>query len=280
MATMADFASRLFASRLFAAGVCALFASPALATDADVKVSCANDFRLAQELRDQGRLIDARNMSIRCASAACPGVVITECGKLTESLGARIPAVMVSVRDAAGNDTTSARLIVDEQPQDGHTWGTPLPLNPGKHEIRVVLGKDEQVVRIVLDEGEKQNLAVDFFQAPIEESTRESSSTSALVYVGFGLAAASGIGGAVTGALAMSAATELDARCKSEGCSREEIDEEGTIAHVSTALFAIAGAGAVVGVAGLFVSPTEEETEAVAIWPVVGPSYVGIVGQF
>jgi hypothetical protein len=106
------------------------------------------------------------------------------------------------------------------------------------------------------------------------------------VFVGFGVAGAGVIAGGITGLLAMSKSSDVEDQCNGDVCplsAEEDNDSATTLAHVSTISFAVAGAGAAVGVLGLLLSGSSDEPAASAgltLEPIVGPTSLGVRGRF
>src|SRR4051794_31516249 len=79
---------RGFAALLAAVLLAPLAASTArVATAADgkpedVKVACAGAFDQAQQLRDDAKLLAARERTLSCARPSCPAVVVKACEEL------------------------------------------------------------------------------------------------------------------------------------------------------------------------------------------------------
>jgi hypothetical protein len=133
--------------------VCALLATAATA-HADQVAECiaANEHSL--DLRDQGKLLDARGQLALCAASTCPDAIQQACrGRITE-LNAAIPSVVFEVRDAQGRDLTDVKLSVDGKPA-GTVGVTATPLDPGQHTFRFeATGQPLAEKTITLREGE------------------------------------------------------------------------------------------------------------------------------
>ena len=101
---------------------------------------------------------------------------------------------------------------------------------------------------------------------------------------GFGVGAAGLIAGGVTGGLTLSREKDLETSCPDKHCTsadaQSDLDSSRTLANVSTAMFAVGGAGIAVGVVGLVLSDFGGSTEQAAIEPLVGPGWLGMKGRF
>jgi hypothetical protein len=88
---------------------------------------------------------------------------------------------------------------------------------------------------------------------------------SPFVYVGIGVAVGGAIAGAAMGSAAMAKSATLEEACPGNVCSPELEDTADTMelfAHISTAGFAVAGAGAALAVVGFLLLSSEEPIEA------------------
>lgn len=112
---------------------------------------------------------------------------------------------------------------------------------------------------------------------------QSSSVRPALVYGGFGLAAAGVIAGSVTGVMALSKASSVKNACAGLDCPRSvdgDLSSGRTLGTVSTIAFIAAGVGAATGVIGLALHPHQESAGATTAWvaPWVGPGGGGLAG--
>ncbi len=109
---------------------------------------------------------------------------------------------------------------------------------------------------------------------------------SPLVYVGFAVAGAGVAAGTVTGLLAMSKASSVNDTCNTAlACPHsvhDDLSTGRTLGDVAAISFAAAGAGAIVGVVGLFLSGHKEDTatKAASFTPWIGPGSGGLRATF
>lgn len=271
-----------------------LCSSNALATEsgddenkhAAIKQKCADTFLEAQTLRDGGQLIKARDQFRLCSEPQCPGIVIKECSKGLELLQNRIPKLTFRVRDKNNSETTQARIFIDEREVLSTVSGQAIEVGLGERQVRAELADGEKKsMRIVVQEGERRLIEIDFAPVPAVTTTQapaappESRSISPLAYIGFGLGGAATIAGAITGGLALGAASDLRKQCEQSGCAQSDIDDEALISHVSTAMFVVAGAGFALGVGGLLL-PDDNEDHARRWEAVISPNWVGLKTRF
>ncbi|MBW2455726.1 MAG: hypothetical protein JRI68_14510 [Deltaproteobacteria bacterium] len=276
------------------------------------QAQCLSAFDQAQSLRSQGKLIAAHKQLEICASAGCPAVVTSKCFPWLEEVTAALPSVVIAAQDHTGADVVDVKVTSDGTVLVESLDGRPIRLDPGAHKLRFERpGSPPIEQQIVAREGEKNRRLDVMFQAeagatppptatatgavpspdppppgpepaPTTPDEADSGGISPLVWVGFGVAGVGLIVGGITGGLAMSKGSELDDQCAGEGCTQDDIDGGMVVAHVSTASFVIAGAGAAVGLVGLLIGGSSEPEEAAGLElePIVGPGSFGLRGRF
>jgi hypothetical protein len=132
-------------------------AKPALAENAGQAQKCIDAHNHAQDLRADGKLLEARGELSRCGNAACPAVVREDCVKLASQVNDELPALVVAVLDSAGADVVPGRIFVNGEERTDLLYGRPVPLNPGHYEIQVELKSGKTLTgEVVLLAGEKQ----------------------------------------------------------------------------------------------------------------------------
>jgi hypothetical protein len=124
---------------------------------------------------------------------------------------------------------------------------------------------------------------------PAPEDRGQGPTISPLVWTGFGVGLAGFIAGGVAGGVAASQASDLKDACGDLGncngaITQAELDETVTLAHVSTAGFAVGGAGVALGIVGLFLSDFSASPppagDKASVEPFVGVGGAGIRGRF
>jgi hypothetical protein len=193
---------------------------------------CVASHARFQQLRDEGRLLEARAELSVCGASSCPEAVQRECAEAMDALEARIPTVVLVARDAEKRDVPSVAVSLDGKPWKVALDGREAPLDPGWHTLRFVDPSGRAVEqRLLVHEREKGRfVTVDFAATPTapapppppprpEERTRE---VPTLVYV---LGAIGGVGLGVStyfGVSGLSARSEANA-CGS-ACTERQID--------------------------------------------------------
>lgn len=216
-----------------------------------------------------------------------------EAAKLLEGLSERIPEVAFTF--AGLPEGTTPRVVVDGNAVPTAVVALPRALNPGDH---VVLATAEGFLPVELKFSlkERQNRKVDIaFTADAAAHTSTGvasepadvppdaplSGVSTLAIVGFATAGVGIVVGAIAGGLTLSNSGDLADRCRGNACSeseRSDLDSAYVTAHISTVSFAVAGAGAVVGIVGLLGGAAEAPAEALQILP--GPGGLLVRGTF
>lgn len=138
-------------------GLALVLASPVEA-HADDK-ECMSSASSGQELRDQGKLLEARGLFQACAVAACPAPVPTYCGDWLSDVARKIPTLVLRVVDDGDHDATDATLLLDGRPLE--VDGRPVEVDPGKHHVRASRpGSKTSEMDVVAAQGEKDRIVV------------------------------------------------------------------------------------------------------------------------
>jgi hypothetical protein len=130
-----------------------LVAAPARAEDEPDKATCHKAYEQGQRLRRAKKLLEARRDFVLCARAPCPTAFQPECAKWLAEVDDQTPTVVVVVRGMPVGARGSVQ--VDGQPFSEAVDGIARPLDPGIHEVRVTIGREELVERATVVEGTK-----------------------------------------------------------------------------------------------------------------------------
>jgi hypothetical protein len=122
----------------------------------DVKHECVDAATNGQTKRDEGKLLAARDLMMRCARDECT-VVKAFCARWLTEIEGQIPSVVVRVVDSDGSDRTDAKATMDGRPM--RLDGKPMSLDPGEHRL-VVEAPDAQrkEQKVLLVDREKSRL--------------------------------------------------------------------------------------------------------------------------
>src|SRR5512142_618073 len=77
---------------------------------ADETDTCIDASVKGQELRDAGKLLDARAKFLLCSREPCPGLLQRDCAAWLANLDARLPSVVISAQDPDGHDTALVKV--------------------------------------------------------------------------------------------------------------------------------------------------------------------------
>ncbi|MEM1029446.1 MAG: hypothetical protein AAGN82_03805 [Myxococcota bacterium] len=178
---------------------------------------------------------------------------------LAQELAVRIPSVRVEVLDAGGRDVTAqADVQIGTRTLSPAQRGLPQRIDPG--EVRVRAEVDGRAVTprdIDVDESEHHVVSL---LAPVEDALPPpGGGPHPLVWIGIATGAAGAVFGGIFGGAALAKSSSLSARCGDDGlcpdaAAADEIDDMNRFATLSTVGFAVAGAGAVLGVVGIVLS--------------------------
>jgi hypothetical protein len=193
-----------------------------------------------------------------------------------EAVEKRIPAVLVRLK---GDASVRANLSIDDRSISRKVAQRPVELDPGSHTIvvsaeglepvseKVELPDNDTVVNVELTIGKIATPAPRVVVRPDDEQ----GPSYVPAAVAFSLGGAGLIVGAITGGLALAAASDIKSRCVDGHCPPEDQaagDEATVLAHVSTAGFAVGGAGVLVGIILAAVPPGGSSDEvAVSLGP-------------
>jgi hypothetical protein len=222
-----------------------------------------------------GELVEAREaflavgrLPVRAQESKNAAAARVEADRLADAIGPRIPTLRIEI--VGVEPGVAPTLSIDDQSLSSYSPGEPRKMNPGPHHLAVrAPGMVDATAEVTLAEREEKSVTLRL--APIAKSkpAKEAAPvatvvhrTSPLVYVGFGVATAAVVTGAVTGILAYSRAQSLD--CPSHACGPSQYDDlhaTHTFGTISTVSFIVAGASATLGVVGLL-SPRIVETKA------------------
>lgn len=246
-----------------------VWGGPASAKPASECVRAANE---GQTLRDQGKLLSAREELVVCARPECPKVVAAECRKWLEDVSARIPTVVVSLRDGAGADV-SARILVDGKTSEEATAGRAISLDPGPHVFRAEADRGNAERSVVVRERESgQRVVLELPKTiappsappapkrePVTETHRPVPTFTWL------MAGTAVIGAGVGTVFAIDAGTrfgDLKERCPS--CTEDEVSGLRLRSTVADVAFGVAIVAAGITVVSYLLRPTVTTTRPVA----------------
>jgi hypothetical protein len=130
------------------------------------KAECSASHARSQELRLDGKLLEARIELRTCSDSACPSALQADCAGWLAEVHQSIPSVEFLLEVPAGVER-KPKVLVDGQALDSARQGEPFELNPGAHVFRFELeGYPVQEQTLVIRQGEKRRVLRVQFQAP------------------------------------------------------------------------------------------------------------------
>jgi hypothetical protein len=147
---------RAMARLSFGFGALASLAILPRAARADEVTACVKASEQAQSLRDEGKYKKAREQLLVCTRDVCPAIVKKDCVQWLTEVDASMPSVVVTARDAKGQDLVDVKVTVDGATLTEKLDGKPMPLDPGEHTIRYeTAGAPPVEEKLVMHAGEK-----------------------------------------------------------------------------------------------------------------------------
>ncbi len=272
--------------------------APSLAfATGDARKACVQAADHGQELRDKGKLIEAREAFVACAREECPSVVARQCTTWLADVEHEMPTITVRARDAQNKDLVEVNVIVDEVLRTSSLDGRPMQIDPGVHKLRFMHEGDPDVEQqVVIRSAEKDRLIDVRFagkaaasQAPSPPEgnappTAEAPKTGfrfplfAGVMFGVGLAAGGGMA-----ALLITTANDVNqmrSTCAGS-CKQSDVDWANTRIVLANVAMGVGIAGLSLGVISLIVANVSGRPHEKAAWRLqVGPGSIGLLRIF
>jgi hypothetical protein len=268
---------------------------------ADDQATCVDAFTQSQLLRDQKRLLSARDLLRTCMRREClpvlKGRLVKECTKMLADVEAALPSLVFEAKDGNGNDLSAVQVTMDGQPLADKLDGSAIEVDPGEHKftfdggnahvdktVVVRAGDDGRHVRVVL--GAPTTVPHPPAEQPSEQAA-SSVPTAALVSFGAG-----GVGlvvGIIFTVLGVGAKSNAASQCPSgptcpPGVNAGALDSAITGDTVGGAVgYGVALVGAAAGTVILLTSggpssPSAPQAGSIDIR--IAPTWSGIEGRF
>ncbi|MCC6524256.1 MAG: hypothetical protein IT373_16475 [Polyangiaceae bacterium] len=257
--------------------------------------------KVGQLVKARDTLLAATRYPAEPEEPASFALARNEATGLAEDLAGRIPSLVVRVIDSDGAVVPAALLRIDGVPVAANVWAYPLKLDPGVHALSASAPGLDAAER-QLELGERETRVVDLVLAVRAERPAAAASSpalpagapppdpaggvSALVWAGVAIGSVGLVVGTVGGVVSLVAAGELKDMCDPDMTCPSHAGAIKTrslvAAHVSTAGFAVAGLGALLGAVGAAVSfaPSDPGVSEVGWRLVLGPSAARVEGAF
>ncbi len=230
---------------------------------------CEADHLHAQQDRDGGALLRAREELLRCSAAACPSLVQADCEAWLEAVTKDLPTIVPSARAADGAELSDVRVLLDDAPWLDALDGKAIAVDPGPHVLRFSSKKLGEVeVSIVAKTGAKNEIvSATFAPAPPPTGPRPRTIATLTLLGAGGAALVTFAGLSIAGEVRYH---HLKTSC-APACPHDDVGRvrsEFIAADVSLALgSALVGAGAIVYLTTPAPRATEPPKAAFALRP-------------
>lgn len=256
---------------VFASALGLALSSKAPLAAADEKAVCLAASEKGQQLRNAGKLTDARAQFAICARVECPALVRGDCNQWMGEVLQAVPSIVIGAKDLGGNDLVDVQVLLDGKVVTTTLDGKPILVDPGLHAVRYEhAGAAAIEDRIVVNQGVKNRVLQVTFQsgAPKGGAVRVDTDGRKFTPVIVGLGVLGLLGGAGTIFFLLSAnGTVDDARSEcAPNCSKERVDEVTSSVNTSYALAGVSGSVGALALGGAallyFTQPTGEAKSA------------------
>ena len=279
--------------------------APARAAE-PTKKECVNANESGQDLRQSGKLREARAALAVCMSPRCPRPVREDCAQRLAEIEAALPTLVFIAKAADGNDLRDVRVSMDGQDLTASD-GTAVTIDPGDHAFTFTKeGLPPATRDVVVHEGDKNRRIQVTLAPPASEASEPKAPAEPAPSKGandnrglFGLAPSTqrgiGLGVGIAGAVGLAVGSVFgiwskltydhvrssDCTLPGGGCTAAVGDDKKAYfqqADISTIAFIAGGALTAAGVALYVLTPAG----TVSVSPTVGAreAGIGLTGQF
>ncbi|MBX3262350.1 MAG: hypothetical protein KF782_21905 [Labilithrix sp.] len=154
--------------------VAALLGATSRVARANEKQVCVNASEQAQQLRNAGKLSEAREQLAICGRNACPKLVQHDCTEWMREVLAILPSVVPGAKDDKGRDLVDVRVSIDGTVVTESLDGKAIGVDPGVHTFRFeAAGAQAVEEQVVVRQGEKNRIVTVTFAPPAPAEARE-----------------------------------------------------------------------------------------------------------
>ncbi|HXI56984.1 MAG TPA: hypothetical protein VNO55_13045 [Polyangia bacterium] len=137
-------------------------------------------YKNAQRRAHAGRLREAKDLMMKCASASCGSFLLHACTSRYTQLDADIPSVVPLVADGSGQPLADVQVVMDGQLLTDKLDGHALPVDPGRHEFSfIVRGENIDTQTLLIATGQRNRPLSTALPATGEASHRKSTVAAA-----------------------------------------------------------------------------------------------------
>lgn len=231
--------------------------------------SCALDFEGAQESRNRGAFLEAREKLRRCAQPTCPVFIQKYCTQWSDELVAQMPSIVIVARDAKGADV-SVSVEIDGVDR-GEQTALPMDLDPGEHDVQVrSTGFLPEKQRLIVRAGERARSIVFSLRpvptAPVSPPPVVTFHRNAAWWSGWIAAGVSVAGAATFAALAIhGVGREGDLELCGPGCPHDQVQSVRTEYYAADIALGVAAVAAVTATILFIVIPKNVPVRAAVL---------------
>jgi len=228
------------------------------------RTACLDAHRNSQELRKEGKLLESQEQLLICSSETCPGAIITDCGKWLSEVDQLTPSLAFEVR-VDGKDSSAAQVELDGRVLAD--WSKSVKVNPGRHDLRVVVqGFEPYTENLLTVEGQRLRVVSADFKTkqpdvpkPLPRAPVYTRPTPTSTYVLLGVGVLGAAGFATFASIGKTKQNQLDNDCvKVMTCTDADLKPMKTMYLIGD-ISAGVGAAALLGAAIVyFTRPTVE----------------------
>jgi hypothetical protein len=106
--------------------------APAWADGPDAS-SCVDAYSKAQTLRNERKLVEARQSLLVCAQPTCKDFIVKDCTDWLDQVKAALPSIVPVALDAGGNAVFNVKVTMDGTQLVAKIDGRSVEVNPGPH---------------------------------------------------------------------------------------------------------------------------------------------------
>lgn len=214
-------------------GAVVTFAAPAASK------KCIASAERGQQLKKDGKLIEASAAFQECSASECPAVIRRDCGRWVEDLEGTIPTVTFKLVDDSGKETTEGKVLVDEEAVRLDE-GRALQINPGSHKFTWLASSGRIEQQLVVRESEKGRVVTLRMEprerdqattppAPTSPATQEPPRRGPLPWIAGVGGLALGVTGITFWSIGIGERNNLARSCaRTHGCSEGDVDASRT----------------------------------------------------
>ncbi len=239
---------------------------------------CIDANEEAQDLRRDGRLLEASARLAVCIAPSCPRPVRDDCVERLRAVDIATPTFILDATDDAGGDLPRLLVTLDDKPISASAEVGAIPVDPGVH--RFVFESDGHAAKrmtVVVHEGEKERLVHAVLAASAPAGDGNLQRPLGLLIGGVGLTGLA-VGGLFAALAKSTYGHALSGECGGDpnACSAAgESDGRSAQAQARVSTIALVGGGVLIAT-GAVIYLTAPGDGRVSLGPAVGAGSAGL----